>query len=219
MVAAAARRRRAVQRRRPRARRASGRRCGSVAHPVAGGRAGLARRDAVRELAGAPVPPHILELMTKGRTADGSKAVEVLELGAMRPTQEVCTELFEWAKVTPSARPARSPRRSERDERREGGDVAGVRGGPGPDADDRPGDGGPSALRGPVPGGPVRLGSAAAGPDRPVRDRRRSASTSIIRSGSRRPARRCSCRTAASASSSPRRSPSRCARRPVAGCG
>ena len=39
--------------------------------------------------------------MTKGRTADGSKAVEVLGLGAMRPTQEVCTELFEWAKVTP----------------------------------------------------------------------------------------------------------------------
>ena len=57
------------------------------------------------ELAGAPMPPHILELITRGRTADGSKAVEVLELGAMRPTQEVCTELFEWAKVTP-LRPA-----------------------------------------------------------------------------------------------------------------
>jgi hypothetical protein len=57
------------------------------------------------ELAGAPMPPHILELITRGRTADGSKAVEVLELGSMRPTQEVCTELFEWAKVTP-LRPA-----------------------------------------------------------------------------------------------------------------
>jgi hypothetical protein len=53
------------------------------------------------ELAGAPVPPHIIELITKGRTADGSKAVELLALGALRPTQEVCTELFEWAKVTP----------------------------------------------------------------------------------------------------------------------
>jgi hypothetical protein len=39
--------------------------------------------------------------MTKGRTADGSKAVEQLDLGSMRPTQEVCTEMFEWAMVTP----------------------------------------------------------------------------------------------------------------------
>jgi nucleoside-diphosphate-sugar epimerase len=68
---------------------------------------GLGWRVATRtvELAGAPVPPHILELITKGRTADGSRAMEVLELGSMRPTQEVCTELFEWAKVTP-LRPA-----------------------------------------------------------------------------------------------------------------
>ena len=29
----------------------------------------------------------------------------MLGLGAMRPTQEVCTELYEWAKVTP-LRPA-----------------------------------------------------------------------------------------------------------------
>ncbi len=76
---------------------------GRIPWPVVG----LGWRVATRaaELAGAPVTPHILELMTKGRTADGSKALEVLELGAMRPTQEVCTELFEWAKVTP-LRPA-----------------------------------------------------------------------------------------------------------------
>jgi len=55
----------------------------------------------VAELAGAPVPPHIIEIITRGRTADGSKAVEVLGLGPVRPTQEVCTELFEWAQVTP----------------------------------------------------------------------------------------------------------------------
>ena len=53
------------------------------------------------ELAGAPMPAQVIELITKGRTADGSKAVELLALGALRPTQEVCTELFEWAKVTP----------------------------------------------------------------------------------------------------------------------
>ena len=70
--------------------------------PVAGVRArvGASRR-------GSPSSPArrcrrtSLELMTKGRTADGSKAVEQLGLGAMRPTQEVCTELFEWAMVTP----------------------------------------------------------------------------------------------------------------------
>ena len=66
---------------------------------------GGAWRPAPPSWRGAPVTPHILELMTKGRTADGSKALEILELGAMRPTQEVCTELFEWAKVTP-LRPA-----------------------------------------------------------------------------------------------------------------
>jgi UDP-glucose 4-epimerase len=72
---------------------------GRIPLPVFGPGWQLATRAA--ELAGAPVPPHIIELMTKGRTADGSKAVDVLELTNIRPTQEVCTELFEWAKVTP----------------------------------------------------------------------------------------------------------------------
>jgi UDP-glucose 4-epimerase len=72
---------------------------GRIPWPVMGPGWTVAAR--VAELAGAPAPPQILELMTKGRTADGSKAVEVLELHSMRPTQEVCTELFEWAKVTP----------------------------------------------------------------------------------------------------------------------
>jgi UDP-glucose 4-epimerase len=70
-----------------------------VPWPVVGPGWRLATR--VAELAGAPVPPHILEIITRGRTADGSKAVDTLGLGAMRPTQEVCTELFEWAQVTP----------------------------------------------------------------------------------------------------------------------
>ena len=30
-----------------------------------------------------------------------SRAVEALGLDDMRPTQEVCTELYEWATVTP----------------------------------------------------------------------------------------------------------------------
>jgi UDP-glucose 4-epimerase len=72
---------------------------GRVPWPVLGPGWRIATR--VTELAGAPVPPHILEIITRGRTADGSKALEQLELGSMRPTQEVCTELFEWAMVTP----------------------------------------------------------------------------------------------------------------------
>ncbi len=72
---------------------------GRVPWPVFGPGWRIAKR--VVELAGAPMPPHILELMTKGRTADGSKAVEQLGLTSIRPTQEVCTELFEWAMVTP----------------------------------------------------------------------------------------------------------------------
>jgi len=72
---------------------------GRVPLPVVGPGWTLAARAA--ELAGAPIPPHIVELLTRGRSADGSRAVEVLELDVMRPTQDVCTELFEWATVTP----------------------------------------------------------------------------------------------------------------------
>ncbi len=71
---------------------------GRVPVPVAGPAWEVARR--VAELAGAPVPPHVLELMCHGRAGDGSRAVDALELGDLRPTQDVCTELFEWATVT-----------------------------------------------------------------------------------------------------------------------
>jgi hypothetical protein len=53
------------------------------------------------ELAGAPAPPHVLELLTKGSAADGSRATDVLGLDDLRATHEVCTELYEWATVTP----------------------------------------------------------------------------------------------------------------------
>ena len=53
------------------------------------------------ELAGAPVPEHVVELMQRGRTADGSRIADALGLDDFRTTQEVCTELYEWATVTP----------------------------------------------------------------------------------------------------------------------
>jgi UDP-glucose 4-epimerase len=55
---------------------------------------------AVAELAGAPVPPHVLELMCKGRAGDGARARDVLGLDGLRSTIEVCTELYEWGTVS-----------------------------------------------------------------------------------------------------------------------
>jgi UDP-glucose 4-epimerase len=71
---------------------------GRVPVPMLGPSWTLACRLA--ELAGAPVPPHVLELMQRGRTADGRRAIEALGLAPMRSTQEVCAELYEWATVT-----------------------------------------------------------------------------------------------------------------------
>lgn len=74
---------------------------GRVPVPVAGPGWEVARR--VAELAGAPVPPHVLELMRRGRAGDGSRAADELGLTGLVPTQDVCAELFEWATVTPIA--------------------------------------------------------------------------------------------------------------------
>jgi UDP-glucose 4-epimerase len=54
----------------------------------------------VAELAGAPVPAHVVELLRWGRTADGARAVADLGLDALRPTQDVLADLFAWATVT-----------------------------------------------------------------------------------------------------------------------
>lgn len=54
----------------------------------------------IAELAGAPIPSHVVELLAKGRAADGARAVELLALGSLRSTLEICVELFEWATVT-----------------------------------------------------------------------------------------------------------------------
>ena len=71
---------------------------GRVPIPIAGPLWSLAAQAV--ELAGAPAPPHVIELLTRGSAGDGSKAADVLDLGLLRSTQEVCTELYEWATVT-----------------------------------------------------------------------------------------------------------------------
>ena len=74
------------------------RRGGRVPIPVAGPGWGVARR--VAEVAGAPIPSHVEELLRRGRTADGGRAVAELGLTEMLPTQTVLADLFAWATVT-----------------------------------------------------------------------------------------------------------------------
>jgi UDP-glucose 4-epimerase len=54
---------------------------------------------AATEVAGAAIAPHVVELLRRGRTGDGSRAVEQLGLQRMTSTQDVLRELFEWADV------------------------------------------------------------------------------------------------------------------------
>jgi hypothetical protein len=55
----------------------------------------------VVELAGAAIAPHVIEQLRHGRTGDGGRAVEMLGLTHLVPTQTVLRELFEWADVIP----------------------------------------------------------------------------------------------------------------------
>lgn len=72
---------------------------GRIPLPVAGPGWGAAREYC--ELSGAPVPNHVQELLRRGCAADGSRAASELGLGDMTSTRDVCTEIYEWATVTP----------------------------------------------------------------------------------------------------------------------
>jgi len=67
--------------------------------PVEGPGWRLARR--LTELLGAPLPDHVCDILRRGLTGDGTRAYEVLDLGFVRPTQEVLADLYAWATVTP----------------------------------------------------------------------------------------------------------------------
>jgi UDP-glucose 4-epimerase len=60
------------------------------------------------ELAGAPLPEHVIELLTRGRLADGDRVEELLGTSPVHTTPEVVGHLHEWAAVHggTSARPA-----------------------------------------------------------------------------------------------------------------
>jgi nucleoside-diphosphate-sugar epimerase len=66
--------------------------------PVAGPGWLVATR--VADLAGSPVPLHVLDLIRKGGVADGSRAIADLGLTGLVPTQEVVSDLYAWASVT-----------------------------------------------------------------------------------------------------------------------
>jgi UDP-glucose 4-epimerase len=50
-------------------------------------------------LAGAPIPDHVLELMHRGRLADGGRAMEVLGVAPTNTTSEVIDKLYSWPSV------------------------------------------------------------------------------------------------------------------------
>jgi UDP-glucose 4-epimerase len=57
-------------------------------------------------LAGAPIPEHVIELMHRGRLADGSRSAELLGVAPTASTREVIDKLYSWPDVVhrPAAR-------------------------------------------------------------------------------------------------------------------
>jgi UDP-glucose 4-epimerase len=60
------------------------------------------------EIAGAPLADHVIELLTRGRLADGDRVQELLGFSPLHTTPEVVGSLHAWAALQPgsSARPA-----------------------------------------------------------------------------------------------------------------
>jgi UDP-glucose 4-epimerase len=66
--------------------------------PILGPPWWLARQ--VASVVGAPVPDHLVELLHRGRVADGDRAPELLGIEPIWTTEEVVKELYQWASVT-----------------------------------------------------------------------------------------------------------------------
>lgn len=59
----------------------------------------------VTEMLGAPLPDHVRELLTRGRSADGSLVGEVLDLSPRHSTEDVVKELYHWGELAHLAVP------------------------------------------------------------------------------------------------------------------
>lgn len=73
------------------------RRGGRIPVPLLG--PGWAAARGVSYLAGAPIPDHVVELLHRGRLADGSRAREVLQLAPGTSTTDVVDRLYSWPSV------------------------------------------------------------------------------------------------------------------------
>jgi UDP-glucose 4-epimerase len=71
---------------------------GRIPFPVVG--PGWRVSRVVAELAGAPVPDHVAELLVRGRTADGDAAADLLGVVPTRSTPVVVDHLYDWPEVT-----------------------------------------------------------------------------------------------------------------------
>lgn len=49
---------------------------------------------------GSPLPDHVIELFTRGRTADGAHARDVLGFVPAHPTREIVQDMYHWPAVT-----------------------------------------------------------------------------------------------------------------------
>lgn len=65
--------------------------------PLLGPGWGLAGR--LSNLFGAPIPDHVIEVMHRGRLADGSRAIELLGAGPANTTPQVIDHLYSWESV------------------------------------------------------------------------------------------------------------------------
>lgn len=68
-------------------------------HPLPTAGPGWAAARLGCELAGAPLPPHVVELLTRGRRADDALGREVLRLDPSCTTEQVVRDLHDWADV------------------------------------------------------------------------------------------------------------------------
>jgi UDP-glucose 4-epimerase len=72
---------------------------GRLPLPVMPGLWGWAAR--VVEVAGAAIAPHVVELLRSGCTGSGQRALDALSIEEPRSTQQVLTELYQWADIVP----------------------------------------------------------------------------------------------------------------------
>jgi UDP-glucose 4-epimerase len=72
---------------------------GRLPMPVLPGLWGWAARAV--DFAGAAIAPHVVELLRSGCTGSGQRALDALGIAEPRPTQQVLTELYQWADIVP----------------------------------------------------------------------------------------------------------------------